>query len=1074
MSSTSTTTCDHILKNSKIAIPRESCTDVGRTIASRRSDEEVEVRFGHIVNGKHISGLAGSATESPRDMWYRLLRLLRGSRLYTTSKIEKTLSESFGDLRKVTDLGVPSQPIYQEKKRISVMDLLTFRIGEITHSVRLNRATEKTRPPVTRGTPDYTRMRTRISFTSTDGSHRIDMTYVSPLHGSDGGSGRTAYEVEIEYLRALTNAQQDPDLQAFFAPIKIVMFIIKEDKAVVTASEFTQIIQVYNSFFASEAKFDPTKMYKRALPQPINLKRSHISRMTAYAVTNKLNGTRVIGIISDGDLYAINMVGNVMKLAQNLPVSLNKSVFDAELFKDVLYVFDLLFDKGENTRGSNLDIRLTRAARLIETINHEKVKLKPFEMSGNLEADTTKMLEYIRTLPEDDNDGLIYTPITLPYRNEAIYKWKPPHMLTIDFLAQKIGDNQYTLQVRDKNDRNITFSPRGFNGTVQSSRPLIGVGEYHWTGSTFELVRPRLDKDAPNFITIAQDVWEDIQNPITEEDLPSLFAASMDDADALRKYHNSIKRDLIELLTGNTVLDLGAGKGGDLGKYHAAKIKSLYAVEPNDMFVVEMKMRADGFMAKKQLSFPLEIIHTRAQNTDFIRNSLRGQKVSSATMFFSLSFFFENNLSLTELVNTISSSVEQHGFFMGTTIDGEAVRRLLTDKSEVTLGRSVIRKQYRDFTGPIEFGKAIDYSYKNSETVVDVQREYLVDWDLFVQRLTAEGFELTESSIFPAVDYLSPKENQLSQLYRRFFFTRESYVREKKYVPAVAGKEVKHLSRARVNSTLPLKSILTTELKEQDLDYQLTRTGVHANGDCFFHATQMSLNPTNYRQHLLNQTAIEFVQNYRKSLKITKEHWVKLVNGSLARIGSNTVNGFDSNFFNYLAGDDSKYMGSTYNISIALGQNMKRFTAKITRHEYSVYNVLDFAEKIKEDFLTFIIVGDVKNAAVQEMNNLIESAIEKTFTDFVALVTNSGEHVGQEVLELIGDHIDRDIYILSDLDGGPYRTECKHTKNRESIILLYQGGDHYESVGRHLPGNVIQRTFSPDDPLIQSIRRKIC
>lgn len=292
-----------------------------------------------------------------------------------------------------------------------------------------------------------------------------------------------------------------------------------------------------------------------------------------------------------------------------------------------------------------------------------------------------------------------------------------------------------------------TFNPPGFSGTIISKQSLKGVGEYQWLldRKTFSLVRARPDKDAPNFIDIAQDVWEDIQNPLTKEKLLETLVVEEkegEDRNALRKFNNSVKRELIQkYLPGMIVLDLGAGRGGDLGKYAFSKIKKLYAVEPNKTHLNELLQRAEAMKQKHQLPYTLVPILTNAQSTTVIAEELR-EKVGASTMFFSLSFFFENKLLLSELIKTLVEFVDKDGYFIGTTIDGMAVRTLLEGKDSIVLGDVKIQKRYTDFTGPIGFNRATSFVYGGSKTVKDEQIEFLVDWDLLVREIREVGFVL--------------------------------------------------------------------------------------------------------------------------------------------------------------------------------------------------------------------------------------------------------------------------------------------------------------------------------------------
>lgn len=1070
--------CVKVLQNTKLAVPAGLCAELAKSVTIRDKEEELEVRFGYTLDEKNYSGLAGSEAESSREMWYRLFKLLQGSALYKKSNVEKTLSETFGSLRKITDISVPLiAPVYHEKKKVKAIDILSFNVGGRSHTVRLNRSTENPRPNTsTKGVPDFARIRTRVAFSSKDGSHRIDMTYAISPQG-----GKASYEVEIEYLRVLKDSNGRADLKSFFDPIKLVVYIIKGDNDLVTTLEHNQAIQIFNAMFAKEARFDPTKLYKRALPQPVNLKKQVIPRMNAYAVTNKLNGTRMIGVIFGGDLYAINMVGDVIKVLSGIPVTLDKTIFDAEYFKGVLYIFDMLFDKNIDIRAKNLDIRLLAAEALVKVVTSDKVKMKIFRMSGDLEQDTREVLKFNNSLPEEDNDGLIYTPITLPYFNDGIYKWKPPHMLTIDFAAGKVEDGKWTLQVKDKQDKLVTFAPSGFQGVIESKQYLNGIGEYKWNGQTFELVRPRPDKDTPNFITVAQDVWEDIRNPILEEDLPTLFSKSEEGRDGIRKYHNSIKRDLINILSsseftkGKVVLDLGAGKGGDLAKYQSAKIKSLFAVEPNNEFSAELQVRAEGMRKKNSLSYSLVVIPTKAQDNLAIAEALKGYKVDAAAMFFSLSFFFENNLALYRLIDTLNETVEKGGMFIGTTIDGETVRRVLENKDEVTFGPVTLSKKYKDFVGPIDFNKAIDYIYKDSETVADVQREYLVDWDLFVKRLEKYGFVLENTDMFKPVNWLSDEENQVTTMYRRFVFRRLDYTGKQNLSDTGNPKMApKHLVKKNPGDTVVLNSTLVSELKKDGLDYQLVRTGTHGDGNCFFHSVMLAIKGDEYRK-LSDNDKKKMVTEYRKKLEVSKNDWMNIWNGNFARIGQYEYPGFDTRFWKFLQDDTSRYLGYRNHIDAALGNyGIVNFLKEISGRVYESMNVTRFIDEIRKVFIRYIKNKDHEEAAIKQLNEIIDKSLDEAYTAFITLIKACGAWVGQEVLDLVSKDLDVDIYILHDINGSPYKTECKHLKGRKSIVLLFQGMSHYECVGRNVKNTPIQRIFDPEDPLIRLIQEEIC
>jgi hypothetical protein len=1071
--------CQIIFDQTRLAIEKGVCTDISKIVSQpRKKDEEIEVRFGYLVDGRNKSGLSSNGVES-RTYWYTLYKLLSSSELYQSPTQEKSLVEVFGSLRKITNLGIPGNPLIQDKKKTNTIDFLSFQVRDQSYYVRLSTATEIHKPGlVTSGKPDYQRIRTRRSFISKDSTHRFDLTFAS-------SNGTGIFEVEIEFLGVV-------DLPSFFKPIKLVVHILKGVNELVTLSEFSSVIKAYNSFFLKEARFDPTKFYRRGLPQPVNLKRHHLKQMNAYASTNKLNGTRMVGLFSDGDFFLINMVGQVLKLFSNTPKLLDNTLIDLEYFKGIGHGFDLLFLSDKDVRGSNLDVRLKQLEEVIQAVNRPTLIVKKFFMTGDLYKDTLNTFSVIDQLSPEDNDGIIYTPITEPYFNSHIYKWKPPEQLTIDFQAIEISvsEHKYNLQVKNKADKLQTFNPPGFSGTIISKQSLKGVGEYQWLPDrkTFSLVRARPDKDVPNFIDIAQDVWEDIQNPLTKEKLLETLLVEEkegEDRDALRKFNNSVKRELIQkYLPEMIVLDLGAGRGGDLGKYAFSKIKKLYAVEPNKVHLNELIQRAEAMKQKHQLPYTLVPILTNAQSTTVIAEELR-EKVGASTMFFSLSFFFENKLLLSELIKTLVEFVDKDGYFIGTTIDGMAVRTLLEGKDSIVLGDVKIQKRYTDFTGPIGFNKATSFVYGGSKTVKDEQIEFLVDWDLLVREVREVGFVLEKSELFSLPDWMNEEEATVAKLYRTFVFKRNGALIPPPQKMVRPIKKSWPMASAGANVRIQ-NSVILSDLKKEGFEYDLVRTGTHDDGNCFFHAILTSLNTDGFRKkNKANQK--EQTISFRKSIKVSEQEWMALNKGNLARIGASIdIPGFDTIFHSKMVGEGKIYIDNRINIlksffndnkqlnkwAVSLGANKRIQNLALPQYIPAITDL--FNQEIRGNLVSHIDRKDIEEKAMVEFNKIVGDSVKQAYTNFTTLIGSCGKWVGQEVLMIVSDIIDRDIYIMESYDGDVYKTECAHVKNRTSIILLYQGGVHYESVARVLPGNVVQPEFVSDDPIITLFKKKVC
>lgn len=102
---------------------------------------------------------------------------------------------------------------------------------------------------------------------------------------------------------------------------------------------------------------------------------------------------------------------------------------------------------------------------------------------------------------------------------------------------------------------------------------------------------------------------------------------------------------------------------------------------------------------------------------------------------------------------------------------------------------------------------------------------------------------------------------------------------------------------------------------------------------------------------------------------------------------------------------------------------------------------------------------------------MAEMAEHIAFTTYSESVRDVTENVDDESVGLISSRFSRDIYFLDSVSRLPYKLPGgdANNRNRKSIIVMRLDDNHYEIVGRLLPGNKIQREFSPEDMLIRRI-----
>jgi hypothetical protein len=173
-----------------------------------------------------------------------------------------------------------------------------------------------------------------------------------------------------------------------------------------------------------------------------------------------------------------------------------------------------------------------------------------------------------------NDDGIMFTP-NMP--NEPIYKWKPPGNMTIDllFLDGKLVYGSRNTEYKGRYDTSIVMD----NNTVHEF--LVN------NDMSLVYIRPRPDRRNPNGYRVVQDMVNLAYDPMTEDDLLGITPG------VYRKYHNTRKRDLLKHASrrGNTLLDIGSGKGGSLSSY--IDYNTVIVVDPKPEYMDKMILRAE-------------------------------------------------------------------------------------------------------------------------------------------------------------------------------------------------------------------------------------------------------------------------------------------------------------------------------------------------------------------------------------------------------------------------------------------------------------------------------------------------
>ena len=248
--------------------------------------------------------------------------------------------------------------------------------------------------------------------------------------------------------------------------------------------------------------------------------------------------------------------------------------------------------------------------------------------------------------------------------------------------------------------------------------------------------------------------------------------------EALKNYSRQVKANLIrQYCQGKTIIDFGSGRLGPLHQFEKVGIESLLGIEPNQDHIQDAKSRLSRKPADFQSRFQFlacGMQDTREILLYFGEHGLYKKQI--ALSFFSLTFMFQSRSLFDSFLVTLDKTVCRNGgMFIGTVFDGDAVSKFLESEGGQikTTDFQLERKQDEGAKGDEVFGKEIFIDMK--DTIVDAQKEYLVDFETLVKGVENIGFKLVESKMFDPDKQEFPPDSQvleLSRMNRYFIFAR--------------------------------------------------------------------------------------------------------------------------------------------------------------------------------------------------------------------------------------------------------------------------------------------------------------
>ena len=413
---------------------------------------------------------------------------------------------------------------------------------------------------------------------------------------------------------------------------------------------------------------------------------------------------------------------------------------------------------------------------------------------------------------------------------KILYKYKKANLM-VGYDQRKDDTLDYSMMIlkneRKKFTKEIIFDPPDTSIMINATNLLLHNGKivcedeseikdgdivemrynpYGDNDMIWEPLRVRYDKSIPQFFTIANNVWETISKPVSENVIKGLEPHVYDkkevvlddlyyvgdvesESGALREYHNYIKSNLIravcESLGKNIqLLDTSIGRGGDINKYldddcritflmgmdianvnEASKRMYLKSKKPKSVFLqgdTSLNIKSNVCdMGNKHTKTMLDILYGTIKSVkspykkfykEYKGLAKKGFDVISSQ--FSFHYYLESRESFDGYLKNIQENLNHGGYFIATFYNGQRLYELLNSvpggRVEYIndLGEKIYSIQ-KDYNIP-------DFNYRSEndtnmfgnninvfmDSIGQEIPEYLVNTDFVIEEMRKIGLEL--------------------------------------------------------------------------------------------------------------------------------------------------------------------------------------------------------------------------------------------------------------------------------------------------------------------------------------------
>jgi len=591
-----------------------------------------------------------------------------------------------------------------------------------------------------------------------------------------------------------------------------------------------KLYDMVDGVLISKVPYPVSSSYEPPVEYTVTIKADGVRKLMYIDVTGiyiigvpdkvmKIVGKNAVSSI--GNLYGYVVEGEFFEKKHINMNGVLPTILEQKLDK-VKYIF-LLYDCLAISGSSNkiqknmADIRQYNHLKRVEylepivnslsTLNSLYVDIKEFVAFNTANSFYESVISVLNEPWWFDIDGLIFTPNgSYKGRDDETglrdtLKWKPLNQLTIDLQVERVlqnGESYFQLltegrkfssrtgkkekilkpftgsryhQFDSRNDLLTEKLLQVNNGDIIEFRPIINGSEINKV-IKLDYYRHRYDKKTPNAEKTVIDIWEDINDPITEDIIRGKQFR------LVFKYHNRLKAELYQTIARSlpdrekTLLCIGSGRGGDVKKWIDNGFTKVLCIEPNEENRQELKRRLDD---NGKIEYYIVAGYGQELNKIFEAWSLffNKQKVDAIVYMLSLSFFFDNVESFKSIIRLSHNLIKPGGYFGTFTVDGTAVLDYFNNPINYQIIKDPTKKVKLSKMSQIVFRLTEDEVSQSKEiyihipdSIVENQNEYITNLPLLERNLNINGFTKIMEKKANMIDFLNPEEKIYTSMYK--------------------------------------------------------------------------------------------------------------------------------------------------------------------------------------------------------------------------------------------------------------------------------------------------------------------